>query len=456
MIDYVIDTDNVSIAYKLYNTPKDRLKEALSLTRKKYHREFYALKNISCKVPRGQVVGIVGKNGAGKSTLLKIIAGILQPSSGKLSVKGKIFALLELGAGFNPEFTGMENIYFYGMIHDIAKDMMDELVNDIVDFTNIGTFIDQPLKTYSTGMRARLAFAVATAVEPEILIIDEILSVGDVQFQRKSYTRMEKLIEGGTTVLYVSHSHQSIVEICSRVLMIRNGELVLDGSSRNVVNLYLKSLDSKEEIPTDKLRIELDNLESGKKDGDDNHNEQVEAQEKSIALSGELANDDGQLKKTAASMVELRNADVSLEKIFLEGDSGVVSTLDHEGIYNLCVTFYFEEEIVNAVFPFWITTKQGIYVSGIRYPDDNSVINKIEKDSSVTIKWSFCASMMQGDYFITVGVTSVNNGEKHGVYRANDALVFKVVNFNRKVQWGLVSLGQKVLDFTIEKTKKNN
>ena len=184
MSDIAISIKNVSKYYKLYNSPKDRLKESLSFSNKQYHKKFYATQNLSLDIKKGEILGIVGKNGSGKSTLLKLITSVLTPDEGSIKVNGKISALLELGSGFNPEFTGIENIFFYGTILGFSKQEMEAKLDDIIAFADIGDFIYQPLKSYSSGMKSRLGFAVAIHIEPEILILDEVLSVGDVLFQR--------------------------------------------------------------------------------------------------------------------------------------------------------------------------------------------------------------------------------------------------------------------------------
>lgn len=242
MSDVAIKIENLSKIYKLYDKPIDRMKESLSLTRKKYSKEHYALNNISFQIKKGETVGIIGTNGSGKSTLLKIITGVLNPSSGKMEVNGKISALLELGAGFNPEYTGLENIYLNGTMMGYSKEEMDSKINQILEFADIGEFIHQPVKTYSSGMFARLAFAVAINVEPEILIVDEALSVGDVRFQMKCMDKMKKMMEGGTTVLFVSHDINTIKKFCMTAVWLHNGVMKAHGEVNRVADKYLDFL----------------------------------------------------------------------------------------------------------------------------------------------------------------------------------------------------------------------
>ncbi len=250
-METIIDIKHLNKVYNLYDKPIDRLKEVLSPTHKSYHREHYALNDISLEIKKGESVGIVGKNGSGKSTLLKIITGVLNPTSGEMNVQGKISALLELGAGFNPEYTGIENIYLNGTMMGYSKAEMDEKVDDIIAFADIGDFINQPVKTYSSGMFARLAFAVSINVEPEILIVDETLSVGDTRFQIKCMDKMKEMMEGGTTVLFVSHDINAIRRFCTRCIWINEGKMKEVGSVNMVSDHYidfLKMLDAENQV----------------------------------------------------------------------------------------------------------------------------------------------------------------------------------------------------------------
>ena len=235
-----IDVKNLTKVYKLYDSPQDRLKEALHPLRKKYHKDFHALSDVSMEIEKGETVGLIGQNGAGKSTLLKTITGVLTPSSGSVSVNGKISALLELGAGFNPQLTGLENVYFNGTIMGYTREEIDAKMDDILSFADIGDFIRQPVKTYSSGMFVRLAFAVAVNVEPEILIIDEALSVGDMMFQAKCYDKIKQLMSGGVTTLFVTHNMNTISSFCSRAYMLDGGKVYYHGAPKEVTLAYYK------------------------------------------------------------------------------------------------------------------------------------------------------------------------------------------------------------------------
>lgn len=233
-----ISVKNLVKKYKIYDDPKDRYREATSNGKKIYSKEHYALNDISFEVAEGEILGIIGVNGSGKSTLLKIITGVLQPTSGEVKVNGRISALLELGAGFNPEYTGIENIYFNGMVMGFTKKEMDEKLQGIIDFADIGEFINQPVKTYSSGMLVRLAYAVAISIEPDILIVDEALAVGDIYFQMKSMSKMEELFRKGKTVVFVSHDTASVRKLCNTAIYIDKGKIIAQGTSKEVVDIY--------------------------------------------------------------------------------------------------------------------------------------------------------------------------------------------------------------------------
>lgn len=239
MKEKTIEIKNLKKLYKLYNNPKDRVFEAFHIGRKKRYTEFLALDNISFDVKKGETVGIIGKNGAGKSTLLKIITRVLNPTEGDIKIRGKVSALLELGAGFNQEYTGIENIYLNGRMMGYTKEEMNQRIKKIIEFADIGDFIVQPVKTYSSGMFARLAFAVAINVEPDILIVDEALSVGDIFFQNKCFKKFDELKKKGVTILFVSHDIESVRQMCSRVLWLDGGTMKAFGETLPICDMYM-------------------------------------------------------------------------------------------------------------------------------------------------------------------------------------------------------------------------
>ena len=244
-----ISAEQITKVYKLYDKPSDRLKEALGLSRGKLHKEHYALKGVDLSIYKGETVGIIGTNGSGKSTILKIITGVLNPTGGNLNVNGRISALLELGAGFNMEYNGIENIYLNGTMMGFSEKEIDAKLQNILDFADIGDFVYQPCKTYSSGMFVRLAFAVAINIEPEILIVDEALSVGDVFFQAKCYHKFEEFKQMGKTILFVSHDLSSIAKYCDRVILLNKGTKLGEGSPKEMIDAYKQVLVGQYEIP---------------------------------------------------------------------------------------------------------------------------------------------------------------------------------------------------------------
>jgi len=238
-----IKVENLSKCYQVYEKPHHRLLQMLlARTGRSYYREFWALRDISFSIPKGQIVGILGKNGAGKSTLLQIICGTLAPSHGEVNVHGRVAALLELGSGFNPEFTGIENVYMNAQILGLTREQIDSKLDDILAFADIGNFVHQPVKTYSSGMFARLAFSVVIHVEPDVLIVDEALSVGDSWFQHKSMARMRQLMESGCTVLFVSHSIDAVRALCDEVIWLEHGQVKMQGNVTDVTNAYMNDV----------------------------------------------------------------------------------------------------------------------------------------------------------------------------------------------------------------------
>ncbi|MGX7202434.1 teichoic acid ABC transporter ATP-binding protein [Enterococcus plantarum] len=245
MSEYAIDIQNITKTYNMYKKPSDRFKEALNPMKKTYHELFYALKDVTMQIEKGEMIGFVGENGSGKSTILKIITGVLTPTSGSMKINGKISALLELGSGFNPEYSGYENIFLNGMVLGFSREEMEERVEDVIKFADIGDHLYQPVKTYSSGMFVRLAFAVAINVDPDILIVDEALAVGDLEFQLKCMEKFTEIKNSGKTILFVSHDVNSVRRFCDRTFWLKNGEVVEYGDTMDVTTNYENFLKKK-------------------------------------------------------------------------------------------------------------------------------------------------------------------------------------------------------------------
>lgn len=375
-MEYSIEVQNLSKVYKLYDKPSDRLKEALSPVKKCYHKDFYALRDLNFKIKPGETVGFVGKNGSGKSTLLKLLTEVLTPTEGSLKINGKVSALLELGAGFNNEYTGMENIYLNGTIMGYSREEMDKRVDDIVKFADIGEYINQPVKTYSSGMFVRLAFAVAINVEPDILIVDEALAVGDVRFQLKCMDKFLEFKEKGITILYVSHDINSIKRFCTRAIWINEGHLEADGDVDLITDKYL-----------DYLKM-LDAQSEEKDDAKDNTGNDVA---KSVA-EGE---------RDLESTVEIAEV-VSLKIMNSRGEE--TEEIEHGEKVSLTLTYYVNDTTIkNPVVGIALLRLDNLYVCGL-----NTLLDKVDVPwekgyNSVTLTYdSF--NLVGGGYYFDVAV----------------------------------------------------
>ncbi len=370
-MDNVISVRDLSKVYRLYDKPIDRLKESLNIFHKSYHKEYYALNNLSFDINRGETVGIIGINGAGKSTLLKIITGVLTPSGGTIDVKGKISALLELGAGFNMEYTGIENIYLNGTMMGFSREEVDKKLDDILSFADIGDFVYQPVKTYSSGMFVRLAFAVAINVEPDILVIDEALSVGDVFFQQKCYKKIKELA-GKSTVLIVSHDLNAMTKFCERIIVMSAGQKVFDGEPNEAIAKYFKLKQGA--LRTEKKSAELN----------DNNFEMYKSPNEN-SYSGKM--------------------DVVIEKYFYSIDNEPFSEVcqkDDEFKVSLVINSYID--IDSPIIGYQIRDKYGNEVFGetsLTSPVEQSVIKKGRNVINFTFEWP---EIREGDYFVTLGI----------------------------------------------------
>ena len=387
-----IEVKNVSKVYNLYNNSNERLKEILGFRGKSYHREFYALKNINFEVKKGETFGIIGTNGSGKSTLLKLITGVASQTQGCVKVDGKISALLELGAGFNRNYTGMENIFLNGTMMGYTREEMEKRVKSIVEFADIGDFIYQPVKNYSSGMFARLAFAVAINIEPEILIVDEALSVGDVFFQNKCYKKFEELREKNITVIFVSHDIGTVKQLCSRVLWIEKGIQQMVGDSTEVCNAYSNSI-----------------LEKRAKEYKSTHNKNQLSQ--SVNITQNLKINLDELPAISYTNESILNDDVKIISSFITDKRGErVSSCSANEKYTLSIYFTTKIDIKDCVVGFVIETVKGLWIincnsltTGIKsgFYVKKGTINKVE----------FVFEMPQivnGDYVIGVAVSEGN------------------------------------------------
>jgi teichoic acid transport system ATP-binding protein len=432
--DNAISVNNVTKIYRLYEKPIDRLKEVMSPTHKNYHRDFYALNGISFDVPKGQTVGIIGTNGSGKSTILKIITGVLTPTNGNLSVNGVISALLELGAGFNMDYTGIENIYMNGTMMGFSRKEMDDKLKDILDFADIGDFVYQPVKTYSSGMFVRLAFALAINVEPEILIVDEALSVGDVFFQAKCYRRMEEIRQKGTTILMVTHDMGAIIKYCDQVVVLNKGNFIAQGEPGKMVDLYKKILANQMED----LSLELDEIKSG--DLNDFSGEHARSRKEVKALKEGFMKD----KLTVnPNRTEYGDKKAEIVDFGLLDERGNLSNLLLKGEYfTIKEKIRFHGDIESPIFTYTIKDKRGADLTGTNTMYEASDVESVKSGDEYEVEFKQKMTLQGGEYLLSMSCTGFENGEHVVYHRLYDIVNITVISNKNTV--GIYDMEPKV------------
>ncbi len=446
--NFAIILENISKKYRLYNNKTDRLREALHPLKKKLHKDFYAVSNLNLKVKKGEILGIVGLNGSGKSTMLKMISNVIQPTSGIITTRGKLVPLLELGGGFNPEYTGIENIYFYSSMIGISRREMKKRLQSIIDFADIGDFIYQPIKSYSSGMKARLAFAVSVNIEPDILILDEVLSVGDELFRRKSFAKMEEFFKSGKTILFVSHSIQSVIQLCTRAILIDNGKLLLDGSPKFVGMAYQKYIFADQ---TNKARIKKEIIDLGK--GNNKNSIEVNPVEKNVANDkfGFNSDTESDLKPyylpdfKPKSTMNYDYFDVKINNSYIKTITGeTVNVLVQNQYYLYSFNVLFGINALKVKIGTSFKTEKGQIISGSKYPQGDRYIEKISKGQKFRVDIKFKCTFLPANYYITTGIKGLVNNNREFLNRIDDILVFKVQKEPNIKHWGLVNIGQKI------------
>ncbi|MER9639798.1 ABC transporter ATP-binding protein [Mesorhizobium sp. M0239] len=463
---FAIRVRDVSKHYVMFERPEDRFKQMIvprlerliGRSPRRYFRDFAALSGISFEVGRGETVGIIGRNGSGKSTLLQIICGTLQPTVGSVEVNGRIAALLELGAGFNPEFTGRENVFLNASILGVPRKEMEWRFDDIARFADIGPFIDQPVKTYSSGMYVRLAFATAINVDPDILVVDEALSVGDEAFQRKCYARIEDIKDKGGTILFVSHGAQTIVQLCTRAILLDGGEKILEGNPKAVTGQYQRlvnaSPDGASAIRSDILALSGSSPdESAVRQGQaKTHQPPVndpsdsslwtEDLEGSAGAVADISDylDDGMQSQSLESHEE-RGAHIhSMRVLTLSGNQVNVLRLGRRYVFEYQVDFDLSAQDVG--FGIWIRTMEGYGLGGaqtIRSPGQRT--KSVYAAQSMSVRWEFSCSMLPGVYFLSCGVTGTRDSERIVMHRIMDALMVRVAPETGSIAVGRVDFG---------------
>ncbi|MDY0390585.1 MAG: ABC transporter ATP-binding protein [Desulfobulbus oligotrophicus] len=452
--EIAIKVENLSKCYQIYATPRDRLKQFIlprvqRITGKQprqYYREFWALKDISFEVKKGETVGIIGRNGSGKSTLLQLICGTLYPTSGLVQTHGRIAALLELGSGFNPEFTGRENVYMNAAVLGLSKEETDARFDDIAAFADIGEFIEQPVKTYSSGMYVRLAFAVQAMIDPDIFVVDEALAVGDEKFQKKCFSRLEELKSNGTSVLFVSHSPQSIIELCQNTLLIDHGTQIMFSSAPEAIRAYQLLLYA----PADRQKRIIRHLQADGSLNDDQSNAP------SPAFSPEGVTDNTSVTKNTLTADE-QTIDVfdpelapettvaypvqgaTIDGIQIMNVKGqTVNILQPGHIYDFIIFGRFHSSFSGIFFAVHIKSVSGAVITGQRFPEEGQYIKNATAGESFEMCFKFRMDLLPGVYFVGGGIWS--REEPSCAHRIIDALMFRVNPFDLSISFGYVNL----------------
>lgn len=412
MSEVAIQVSHVSKLYKLYDKPMDRLKESLGLTREKKYKEHYALRDLSFEVKKGECVGIIGTNGSGKSTILKIITGVLNATSGDIGVNGRISALLELGAGFNPEYTGVENIYLNGTMMGFSREEIDKKLDDILAFADIGEFVHQPVKTYSSGMFVRLAFAVSINIDPEILIVDEALSVGDVFFQVKCYRKFEEFKKMGKTILFVSHDLSSISKYCDRVILLNKGEKMAEGAPKRIVDLYKQLLVNKDD--------------------------QVIEQGTQSEIVEEVLKNPGDFWKSELTLnpqlLDYGEKQAEIVDFALIDENGKISSSIVKGKYfKIRMKVRFHKDLQDPVFAFTIKDTQGTEITGTNTMFENISCGPVKKGEEKTVTFTQKMNLQGKSYLLSLGCVGFSNNKFLVYHRLYDVCNIDVISAKNTV-----------------------
>ncbi|MDO4477826.1 MAG: ABC transporter ATP-binding protein [Lachnospiraceae bacterium] len=440
----VISIEHLTKIYKLYDKPTDRLKESLGLSRKKRYTEHYALNDVSFDIKKGETVGIIGTNGSGKSTILKIITGVLGATSGEVKVNGRISALLELGAGFNMEYTGLENVYLNGTMNGFSKEEIDARLDDILAFADIGDFIHQPCKTYSSGMFVRLAFAVAINIDPEILIVDEALSVGDVFFQAKCYHKFEEFKKMGKTILFVSHDLGSISKYCDRVVLLNKGVKRAEGAPQAMVDLFKKllvNLDDEEE--TEEAPAE----EAEKKPTDAEAAESIRQKTEEKIKADDSLTGGLPMNPNTVSYGE-KQAEI-IQVLTMDANGNVTGSLEKNKPFTIKMKVRFNSDVNEPIFAYTIKTLKGTDVTGTNTMYEDTPLKPMKAGDVVEITFDQDMNLQGGEYLVSFGCTGYMEGDFRVFHRLYDILNITVISTKNTV--GFYDMNSKVTAAVKEK-----
>ena len=434
-----IEVDNVQKIYKLYDKPSDRLKEAFGFGKKTKHKLHYALKGVSMKIYQGETVGIIGTNGSGKSTILKIITGVLNPTSGRVLVNGRISALLELGAGFNMEYNGIENVYLNGTMMGFSEKEIEAKLPEILSFADIGDYVYQPVKTYSSGMFVRLAFAVAINIEPEILIVDEALSVGDVFFQAKCYHKFEEFKKMGKTIVFVSHDLSSISKYCDRVYLLNQGNILGEGSPKAMIDTYKRVLVGQYD-ESENAGEESENLL-------DDEDLQRAAAKKADGAAKDAAEASAEAKGQNPNVLEYGTKQAQIEEFYITDDRGVPTNAILKGtMFIIHMKVRFMDPIPAPIFAFSVKNVIGVEITGTNTMIEKAFLDSVEPGDVKNVTFTQKMNLQGGEYLLSLGVTGYNQDTFEVYHRLYDALNITVVSDKNTVGYYDMDSNTKVWD----------
>ncbi|MEP9318839.1 ABC transporter ATP-binding protein [Pseudomonas sp. LABIM340] len=419
-----IVVENISKSFHTYEKPRDRLLQSLFGSKKTFYKEFKALQDIGFSIQRGETVGIVGRNGSGKSTLLQIICGTLNQTSGMVSTSGRIAALLELGSGFNPDFTGRENVFLNARVLGLSHKEIEDRYQSIVDFAEIGDFIDQPIKTYSSGMLVRLAFSVAINVDPVILVVDEALSVGDELFQRKCFSRIEQIKKQGSTILFVSHSGSTVIELCDRAILIDHGELLFDGDPKTTIGLYQKLLYATADKQVG-IREEI-RIAATSPILKEDLSRQTEKASQTNQESLSEAFFDANLKSKSTISYEQNGARI-LQPMIVDDRGRQVNCLVRGESYRYKYDVEFLDNAENVRFGMLLKTTSGIELGGAVSSSLGNQGQSYHSGEKIEAEFSFTCNLNTGIYYLNAGVVGVQAGKETYLHRHLDLAIFRVI-----------------------------
>ena len=437
--DVAIEVKNLSKVYKLYEKPMDRVKDSFGLAGDKVFKKHIALNDVNLTVKKGETVGIIGTNGSGKSTILKIITGVLTPTSGEVNVDGHISALLELGAGFNMEYNGIDNIYLNGMMIGFSEEEIEKKMDAILEFADIGDYVYQPVKTYSSGMFVRLAFAVAINIDPEILIVDEALSVGDVFFQAKCYHKFEEFKEQGKTILFVSHDLSSISKYCDRAVLLNKGVLLGEGTPKKMIDIYKQVLVGQYPLPSSDTSNLLDDADIRKA-----------AEEADKKADAKALNKKDEKPKDASlnpDALEYGDGSATITNYYVTDSKGIRSASIIKGTeFTIHMEVEFNEDIAAPIFAFTFKNILGIEITGTNSMVEKAFLEPVKKGDKKEITFTQKMSLQGGEYLLSFGVTGFEQNDFTVYHRLYDVLNITVVSDKNTVGYYDMDTTCKVRD----------